>query len=80
MITPTSWTYNYLTDAFLFSFLKVYESNSDRTEMAGCIQGPCEVLPSLKFQQENNRRSELEPEESARLLPIFLCRSDSNFP
>ncbi|XP_028768875.1 uncharacterized protein LOC114726435 isoform X2 [Neltuma alba] len=53
---------------------EVYESNSDRTEMAGSIQGPCEVLPSFKFQQENNRRRGLEPEESARLRPIFLCR------
>ncbi|XP_054819344.1 uncharacterized protein LOC129318536 isoform X2 [Prosopis cineraria] len=53
---------------------EVYESNSDRTEMAGSIQGPCEVLPSDKFQQENNRRRELEPGESARLRPIFLCR------
>ncbi|KAI9115708.1 hypothetical protein K1719_013377 [Acacia pycnantha] len=53
---------------------EVYESNSDRTEMAGSIQGPCEVLPSDKFQQENSKRRGLEPEESARLQPIFLCR------
>lgn len=61
-------------DLFSFSFLKVYESNSDRTEMAGSIRGPCEVLPSDKFKQENDRRSHLELEESARQRPLFLCR------
>ncbi|KAI9128891.1 hypothetical protein K1719_000374 [Acacia pycnantha] len=54
---------------------EVYESNSDRTEMAGSIQGPCEVLPFNKFQQVNSKRRALEPEESARLRPIFLCSS-----
>ncbi|KAI9112792.1 hypothetical protein K1719_016109 [Acacia pycnantha] len=52
---------------------EVYESNSDRTKMAGSIQGPCEVLPPDKFQQENSKQRGLELEESARLQPIFLC-------
>lgn len=58
----------------MFSLLKVYESNSDRTEMAGSIQGPCEVLPSDKFKQENDRRCQLGIEECTRIQPIFLCR------
>ncbi|XP_047171299.1 uncharacterized protein LOC124839512 isoform X2 [Vigna umbellata] len=53
---------------------EVYESNSDRTEMASSIQGPCEVLPSDKFKQENDRRCQLGIEESTRIQPIFLCR------
>lgn len=58
----------------IFSLLKVYESNSDRTEMASSIRGPCEVLPSDKFKQENDRRCQLRNEESSRVQPIFLCR------
>ncbi|RZC27351.1 PHD finger protein isoform B [Glycine soja] len=53
---------------------EVYESNSDRTEMASSIRGPCEVLPSDKFKQENDRRCQLRNEESSRVQPIFLCR------
>ncbi|KAL2316702.1 hypothetical protein Fmac_030578 [Flemingia macrophylla] len=53
---------------------EVYESNSDRTEMASSIRGPCEVLPSDKFKQENDRRYQLLNEESSRIQPIFLCR------
>ncbi|KHN38237.1 PHD finger protein [Glycine soja] len=52
---------------------EVYESNSDRTEMASSIRGPCEVLPSDKFKQENDRRCQLRNEESSRVQPIFLC-------
>lgn len=59
---------------WIFSLVQVYESNSDRTEMLGSIQGPCEVLPSDKFKQENDRRCQLENEPSARVQPIFLCR------
>ncbi|XP_061345442.1 uncharacterized protein LOC133291238 isoform X2 [Gastrolobium bilobum] len=53
---------------------EVYESNSDRTEMASYIRGPCEVLPSDKFKQENDRRCQLGIEASAKVQPIFLCR------
>ncbi|KAI4306158.1 hypothetical protein L6164_029459 [Bauhinia variegata] len=53
---------------------EVYESNSDRTETAASIRGPCEVLPSYKFKQETDRRNQLGLEASARLQPIFLCR------
>ncbi|XP_020223635.1 uncharacterized protein LOC109805822 [Cajanus cajan] len=53
---------------------EVYESNSDRTEMASSIRGPCEVLPSDKFKLENERRCQLGIEESSRVQPIFLCR------
>ncbi|RDY00713.1 PHD finger protein [Mucuna pruriens] len=53
---------------------EVYESNSDRTEMVSSIRGPCEVLPSDKFKQENDRRCLLGVEESSRVPPIFLCR------
>ncbi|KAI4307943.1 hypothetical protein L6164_031067 [Bauhinia variegata] len=53
---------------------EVYESNSDRTEMAASIRGPCGVLPSNKFKQETDRRNQLGLEASARLHPIFLCR------
>ncbi|KAK7276893.1 hypothetical protein RIF29_18040 [Crotalaria pallida] len=53
---------------------EVYESNSEGTEMASSIRGPCEVLPSDKFKQENDRRSQLGIEASARLQPIFSCR------
>ncbi|KAK7300007.1 hypothetical protein RJT34_10838 [Clitoria ternatea] len=53
---------------------EVYESNGDRTEMASSIQGPCSVLPSGKFEQENGRRYQLGSEASAGVQPIFLCR------
>lgn len=64
---------------FSFFFVKVYESNSDRTELASTIRGPCEVLPSDKFKQENDRRCQLGIEASARIQPIFLCRFVSLF-
>ncbi|XP_027330199.1 uncharacterized protein LOC113846306 [Abrus precatorius] len=53
---------------------EVYESNSNSTEMASSIRGPCEVLPSGKFKQENDRRCQLGIEASAEMQPIFLCR------
>ncbi|XP_019461617.1 PREDICTED: uncharacterized protein LOC109360880 isoform X2 [Lupinus angustifolius] len=53
---------------------ELYESNSDGTESASSIRGPCEVLPSDKFKQENDRRSQLGNEASARFQPIFSCR------
>ncbi|KAE9606373.1 hypothetical protein Lal_00013614 [Lupinus albus] len=53
---------------------EVYESNSDGTEMASSIRGLCEVLPSDKFKQESDRRSQLGNETSARFQPIFSCR------
>jgi len=58
----------------MFSLLKVYESNGDRTEMANSIRGPCEVLPSDKFKQENDMRCQLGIEETSKVQPIFLCR------
>ncbi|PNY15204.1 PHD finger protein [Trifolium pratense] len=53
---------------------KVYESNSDRIEMASSIRGPCVVLPYDKFKQENDRRCQFGIEASASVQPIFLCR------
>ncbi|KAJ1392505.1 Zinc finger, PHD-type [Sesbania bispinosa] len=58
---------------------EVYESNSDRIEMASSIRGPCEVLPSDKFKQENDRRCQFGIEESDFVQPIFLC-SGGNRP
>ncbi|CAK8538862.1 unnamed protein product [Lathyrus sativus] len=53
---------------------EVYESNSDRIEMASSIRGPCVVLPYDKFKQENDRRSQFGIEASVSVQPIFLCR------
>lgn len=53
---------------------EVYESNSDRVEMASSIRGPCVVLPYDKFKQENDRRCQFGVEASASVQPIFLCR------
>ncbi|MED6208281.1 hypothetical protein PIB30_043561 [Stylosanthes scabra] len=53
---------------------EVYESNSDRTEMASSVRGPCEVLPSDKFNQENDIRNQLGIEASGRIQPLFVCR------
>ncbi|KAJ7963716.1 PHD finger protein [Quillaja saponaria] len=53
---------------------EVYESNRDSTEMAGSIQGPCEVLPVSKFKEETERRSRLGLEENSGLHPVFLCK------
>ncbi|KAJ7960840.1 PHD finger protein [Quillaja saponaria] len=53
---------------------EVYESNHDSTEMAGHIQGPCEVLPMSKFKEETERRSRLGLEENGGLHPVFLCK------
>ncbi|KAK2422027.1 RING/FYVE/PHD zinc finger superfamily protein [Trifolium repens] len=53
---------------------EVYESNSDRIEMASSIRGPCVVLPYDKFKQENDRRCQFGIEASASVQPIFLCR------
>ncbi|XP_057726372.1 flocculation protein FLO11-like isoform X1 [Arachis stenosperma] len=53
---------------------EVYESNSERTEKASSIRGPCEVLPSDKFNQENDRRNQLGIEANARIQPLFVCR------
>ncbi|XP_004491434.1 uncharacterized protein [Cicer arietinum] len=53
---------------------EVYESNSDRIEMASSIRGPCVVLPYDKFKQENDRRCQFGIDASASVQPIFLCR------
>ncbi|KAG4964338.1 hypothetical protein JHK85_039313 [Glycine max] len=47
---------------------EVYESNGDRTEMANSIRGPCEVLPSDKFKQENDMRCQLGIEETSKTI------------
>ncbi|KAK2987051.1 hypothetical protein RJ640_004777, partial [Escallonia rubra] len=52
---------------------EVYESNHDITVMAGLIQGPCEVLPSSKFNEESQRRAHLGNSTSERLRPVYLC-------
>ncbi|KAK6229787.1 hypothetical protein SCA6_018738 [Theobroma cacao] len=53
---------------------EVYESNNDSTVMATSIQGPCEVLPTAKFKDEIERRSQLGIEGNEGLTAIFLCK------
>ncbi|XP_057977908.1 uncharacterized protein LOC131164612 [Malania oleifera] len=53
---------------------EVYESNRDRTVMAGLIQGPCGVLPPDKFKEEFERRTQLGTEATDVLCPIYLCK------
>lgn len=42
--------------------------------MATSIQGPCEVLPTAKFKDEIERRSQLGIEGNEGLTAIFLCK------
>ncbi|KAL6199425.1 hypothetical protein ACLB2K_029209 [Fragaria x ananassa] len=53
---------------------EVYESNHESTVMAGLIQGPCEVLPLAKFNEEIERRSQLGADTNNELPPVFLCK------
>ncbi|KAK8488496.1 hypothetical protein V6N13_016349 [Hibiscus sabdariffa] len=53
---------------------EVYESNNDSTIMASSIQCPCEVLPTAKFKEESERRSQLGIEANDGLRAIFLCK------
>ncbi|KAK8630213.1 hypothetical protein V6N13_079016 [Hibiscus sabdariffa] len=53
---------------------EVYESNNDSTIMASSIQCPCEVLPTAKFKEESERRSQLGIEANKGLRAIFLCK------
>lgn len=54
----------------------MYESNHESTVMAGLIQGPCEVLPLAKFNEEIERRSQLGADTNNELPPVFLCKYD----
>ena len=42
--------------------------------MAGLIQGPCEVLPTAKFIEESERRSQAGPDANMGLQPVFVCK------
>lgn len=42
--------------------------------MAGQIQGPCEVLPLSKFNEERERISRLETGPNGGLQPLYLCK------
>ncbi|XP_022753088.1 uncharacterized protein LOC111301573 [Durio zibethinus] len=53
---------------------EVYESNNDSTVMASLIQGPCEVLPAAKFEEERERRSQIGIAANEGLRAIFLCK------
>lgn len=53
---------------------EVYESNHESTIMAGLIQGPCEVLPTAKFIEESERRSQAGPDANMGLQPVFVCK------
>ncbi|XP_044474340.1 uncharacterized protein LOC123202449 isoform X2 [Mangifera indica] len=53
---------------------ELYDSNSENTMMAGLIEGPCEVLTSRKFKEENERLSHLGIEADNGRQPIFLCK------
>ncbi|KAG6689795.1 hypothetical protein I3843_11G190200 [Carya illinoinensis] len=53
---------------------EVYESNHESTIMAGLIQGPCEVLPPVKFSEESERRSKAGMDAKIGLQPVFLCK------
>ncbi|CAI9088321.1 OLC1v1022624C1 [Oldenlandia corymbosa var. corymbosa] len=47
---------------------EVYESNATCNLRAGAIQGPCEVLPPSRFNEEKERRG------NENLRPLFLCK------
>ncbi|XP_016581358.2 uncharacterized protein LOC107878760 isoform X1 [Capsicum annuum] len=53
---------------------EVYLSNCSSTIMAGQIQGPCEVLPPSKFNEERERRSHLETRPNGGLQPLYICK------
>ncbi|KAL3364691.1 hypothetical protein AABB24_013463 [Solanum stoloniferum] len=53
---------------------EVYLSNCSTTVMAGQIQGPCEVLPLSKFNEERERVSRLETGPNGGLQPLYLCK------
>ncbi|KAK4341878.1 hypothetical protein RND71_037694 [Anisodus tanguticus] len=53
---------------------EVYLSNCSSTVMAGQIQGPCEVLPPSKFNEERERRSRLETRPNGGLRPLYICK------
>ncbi|CAM6092212.1 unnamed protein product [Calypogeia fissa] len=55
---------------------EVYESNHCDNNLVGSIQGPCFVLPPLKFIEEKERRRTLKQrgDPVEELPPIFLSR------
>ncbi|WCJ33004.1 RING/FYVE/PHD zinc finger superfamily protein [Euphorbia peplus] len=53
---------------------EVYESNHENRTMAGLIQGPCEVLPPTKFQENRERQRQLGIEGNKESQPVFLCK------
>lgn len=62
----------------LLLLLQVYLSNCSTTVMAGQIQGPCEVLPPSKFNEERERISRLETKPNGGLQPLYLCKYVNN--
>nr|XP_016516003.1 PREDICTED: uncharacterized protein LOC107832656 isoform X3 [Nicotiana tabacum] len=53
---------------------EVYLSNCSSTVMAGQIEGPCEVLPSSKFNEEREKVSRLETRSNGGLRPLYICK------
>ncbi|XP_060187603.1 uncharacterized protein LOC132616870 isoform X1 [Lycium barbarum] len=53
---------------------EVYLSNCSSTVMASQIQGPCDVLPLSKFNEERERISHLETRPNGGLRPLYLCK------
>ncbi|XP_015582117.1 uncharacterized protein LOC8268130 [Ricinus communis] len=53
---------------------EVYESNHESSILADLIQGPCQVLPPTKFQENAERRSQLGIEGKNESWPVFLCK------
>jgi hypothetical protein len=53
--------------------MQVYASDNKETISISLISGPCEVLTSDRFQQENDKRNQLA-DSNNNLPPIFLCR------
>jgi hypothetical protein len=53
---------------------EVYDSNHESRMMAKLIEGPCKVLHSNRYIEECQRRSHLQPQDSRKLHPLFLCK------
>ncbi|CAK7350134.1 unnamed protein product [Dovyalis caffra] len=53
---------------------EVYESNHESSVMARLIEGPCEVLPPIKFKEKIERLNQLATKESNGSAPVFICK------
>ncbi|KAL3636989.1 hypothetical protein CASFOL_019288 [Castilleja foliolosa] len=54
---------------------EVYESTCGRSLLAGLIESPCEVLPSRRFAEETEKRTQPREQLNDPLPPLFLCKS-----